>query len=114
MRLPVPTRAAACLSVLLAAVLLGACAGAPTAPVSSVPTDTGGSGASGASGTYPGWPVGPVSGASVVPLLLNQQLAVGANRFLFTLFDAADQTKVVAAPDVTTSLSFYDLVRDPA
>jgi hypothetical protein len=108
MRLPVPPRAAACLSVLIAAVLLGGCAGAPTAPASTAPSGAGGS------GTYPGWPVGPVSGASVVPLLINQQLAVGANRFLFTLFDAADQTRVVAAPDVTTSVAFYDLAKDPA
>ena len=49
-----------------------------------------------------------------MPILINQQLAVGPNRFLFTLYDAVDQTKIVAAPDVTTNLAFYDLARDPA
>src|SRR5579864_7031902 len=97
MRLPVAPRATLLVGALVVALMAGAC-GAGGSP-SSVPSAPPASSAGG--GTYPGWPVGPVSGTAVVPVLINQQLAVGANRFLFTLFDAADQTKVVAAPDVT-------------
>ena len=105
MRSPVAPRAAFLLILVVLAAVAGACGGS-AAPTQAAPSDTG-------SGTYPGWPVGPVSGATVVPLLINQQLAVGPNRFLFTLYDAVDQTKIVAAADVTTSLAFYDLARDP-
>jgi len=108
MRLPAAPRAASLLILAALAVGLGACGGSVgAAPTPGAPSPMG-------SGGYPGWPVGPVSGATVVPLLINQQLAVGPNRFLFTLYDAVDQTKIVAASDVTTSLAFYDLAKDPA
>ena len=107
MRPPVAPRAATLLVLVILALCAGAC-GASAAPASqAAPSGSG-------SGTYPGWPVGPVSGATVLPILINQQLAVGPNRFLFTLYDAVDQTKIVAAPDVTTNLAFYDLAKDPA
>lgn len=108
MRPPVAPRATTVLLLFALAAGLGACGGSGGgAPAPGTPGPTG-------SGAYPGWPVGPVSGATVVPLLINQQLAVGPNRFLFTLYDAVDQTKIVASADVTTSLAFYDLARDPA
>ncbi len=104
---PVAPRATTLLVLVVLALCPGACGPSVAAPTPAPPSPTG-------AGTYPGWPVGPVSGTAVVPLLINQQLAVGPNRFLFTLYDAADQTKIVAAPEVTTSLAFYDLVKDPA
>jgi len=107
MRPPVVPRAATLLVLVVVALCAGACGASVAAPTQAAPSDTG-------SGAYPGWPIGPESGVAVVPLLINQQLAVGSNRFLFTLYDAADETKVVAAPDVTTSLAFYDLAKDPA
>jgi hypothetical protein len=108
MRPPVAPRATTVLLLFALAAGLGACGGSGGgAPTPGTPGPTG-------SGAYPGWPVGPVSGATVVPLLINQQLAVGPNRFLFTLYDAVEQTKIVASADVTTSLAFYDLARDPA
>ena len=108
MRPPAAPRAATLLVLAALAVGVSACGRSTgVAPTPGAPSPTG-------SGTYPGWPVGPVSGATVVPLLINQQLAVGPNRFLFTLYDATDQTRIVAAADVTTSLAFYDLAKDPA
>lgn len=107
MRPPAAPRAATLLVVAAVALAMGACGGAAAPATQPSPGSSG-------SGTYPGWPVGPAGGATVVPLLINQQLAVGPDRFLFTLYDATDQTKIVAAPDVTTSLAFYDLAKDPA
>jgi len=103
MRPPALRRAAVLLALPL---LLAACGATDSAAVSAAPS---GSDAA----TYPGWPIGPTAGATVLPLLVNQQLAVGANRFLFALVDAADQTKFVAAPTVTTTLAFFDLDQDP-
>ncbi|HTS15007.1 MAG TPA: hypothetical protein VMH24_05025 [Candidatus Sulfotelmatobacter sp.] len=109
MRPPVAPRAALLIGLLLLALLAGACGASEAGSVaSSAPASSAGG------GTYPGWPIGPQAGASILPLLVNQQLAVGANRFLFTLVDARDQTTPLAAPDVTTDLAFYDLGRDPA
>ncbi|MFI5261756.1 MAG: hypothetical protein ACHQZR_04280 [Candidatus Limnocylindrales bacterium] len=87
--------------------LVAACSATGTPAASLPPTGSG-------AGAYPGWPIGPSPGAAILPLLINQQLAVGANRFLFTLVDASDQTTPLAAPTVTTLLAFYDLQRDPA
>ena len=63
---------------------------------------------------YAGW---PGSGAAVgsgdlVPIVVSSELAVGPNRFLFTLVDK--QNKLLAAPDVTTDVAFFDLQSDPA
>lgn len=103
MRTPARQRVA----LLLVLAVAAACA-APGSPAASVaPTGAG-------AGAYPGWPIGPSPGATILPLLINQQLAVGANRFLFTLVDARDQTTPLAGPTVTTLLAFYDLQRDPA
>ena len=107
MRPPAALRVATVCALAALVAAVAACSGSAAPPTSAVPSDTG-------AGTYPGWPLGPVSGATVVPLLINQQLAVGPNRFLFTLYDATDQTKIVAAADVTTSVAFYDLAKDPA
>ena len=63
----------------------------------------------------PGWPIGPAaSGPSFLPVLISSQLAVGVNRFVYSLLDARDQLTPLAAPDVTTELAFYDLQKDPA
>lgn len=74
----------------------------------------GGGTATGA-GSYPGWPVGPISGARLLPVILNSagELAVGPSRFLFTLLDRATNAPA-ARPSITTRLAFYDLARDPA
>lgn len=60
--------------------------------------------------TYSGWP-GQGTG-DIVPLLVSQELAVGPNRFLFTLIDP--QNRLVAAPDVGVELSFFQLAGDAA
>lgn len=48
----------------------------------------------------------------MVPLLVSQELAVGPNRFLFTLIDP--QNRLVAAPEVGVDLRFFQLARDAA
>ena len=92
---------------LLAATLLGllvisACA--PTAPAAPTPTAT--------SAGYPGWPNGPEANAQMVPLLVSSELLPGPNRFLFSLTDA--HNALIAAPDLGTTLRFFDLAADPA
>ena len=71
----------------------------------------GGGTATGA-GSYPGWPVGPISGARLLPVILNSagELAVGPSCFLFTLLDSATNAPA-ARPSITTRLAFYDLAR---
>lgn len=106
-----PLRAPRALVPLLLGALLAACtaSGSPTATGTAPP----GASEPVSGGDYPGWPAGPPADATIVPLVVSSQLAVGPNRFLFTLYDAQDQTKLVAAPDVTADLAFYDLRKDP-
>ena len=64
--------------------------------------------------SYPGW---PGSGSAtlttdLIPVLGSTQLSIGPNRFLYTLINKANQP--LAAADVTTSLRFFDLQKDPA
>lgn len=92
--------------LLASALLLAACSGTGSPSAAAAATAT--------AGTYPGWTLGPAAGDAVVPLLINQQLAVGPNRFLFTLYSAADETTPIAGPSVTTTAAFYDLQKDPA
>lgn len=48
---------------------------------------------------------------SIIPILASSELAVGPNRFLFSLTDA--QGRLIAAPDVPVRLSFYDGSANP-
>jgi hypothetical protein len=60
-----------------------------------------------------GW--GPPSAApTVVPLLINSagEVACGPNRILFTILDGSNAP--IAAPDRTSSVTFYNLGRDPS
>lgn len=64
-----------------------------TAPVSERPAATGAA--------------SPVAeGPAVLPILVSSELAPGPNRFLFSLADRANQ--LIAAPDVSVDLRFYD------
>jgi hypothetical protein len=81
---------------------IAACA--PVAPTAPTPTAT--------SAGYPGWPNGPEANAQMVPLLVSSELLPGPNRFLFVLTDA--HNALITAPDLGTTLRFFDLVADPA
>ena len=87
---------------LLLAQSLAACSGgAPAGPASPTPV------------SYPGWPDGRVVGRSeLVPILVASDLAVGPNRFLLSLAD--DKNRLIAAPDLSVRLRFFDLATDPA
>lgn len=108
---------------LVALVALSACtsgAAGPTGPA----TTSGPSGAANAcdpggaspARSYPGWPgsdaAATATATELVPFLVSSELAVGQNRFLFTLIDG--QNRLVAAPDVEVDLRFFDLAADPA
>jgi hypothetical protein len=56
-------------------------------------------------------PVAAQEGPNVIPVLASSELAVGPNRFLFSLTDRAGA--LVAAPDVAVRLRFYDDAADP-
>jgi hypothetical protein len=95
--------------LLATALLAGACSGGAAGSGDASPSGPP------VNADVPGWPIGPAaSGVSFLPVVINSQLAVGANRFLFTLLDARDQLTPLAAPEVTTELAFYDLQKDPA
>jgi len=97
-------------ALLAVSLVLGACS-ANAGGVGSGVTPS----ASSAGGNVAGWPIGPApSGSTFLPVIVSSQLAVGSNRFLFSLLDARDQLTPLAAPDVTTALAFYDLQKDPA
>jgi len=88
--------------------------GQPSAPALPSPAanacDPGGA----APASYPGWPgseAQPSPTTELVPLLVSSELAVGQNRFLFTLIDA--QNRLVAAPEVEVDVRFFDLAADP-
>jgi hypothetical protein len=51
------------------------------------------------------------AGPAIIPILASSELAPGPNRFLFSLTDRDNQ--LVAAPDVTVDLLFYDADVDP-
>lgn len=64
--------------------------------------------------SYPGWPGASAetpTTTELVPLLVSSELAVGPNRFLFSLIDG--QNRLVAAPAVEVDVSFFDLAADP-
>jgi hypothetical protein len=89
--------------MLLVVLVLAACSTAP-APTSPNPTAT--------TSGYPGWPAGPDPNAQMVPLLVSSELVPGPNRFLFSLADL--HNALIAAPDLTTQVRFFDLAADPA
>ena len=97
-----------------ALVALSACTGPATTPGSSAAAnacDPGGA----APASYPGWPgsdsTATATTTELVPLLVSSELAVGQNRFLFTLID--DQNRLIAAPEVEVDVRFFDLASDP-
>ncbi|MDQ3554158.1 MAG: hypothetical protein M3395_07100 [Chloroflexota bacterium] len=114
--------------LLLAGLLtLGACAsptpqptgssgpGQPSAPAMPSPAANACDPSGTAPASYPGWPgseAQPSPAAGLVPLLVSSELAVGQNRFLFTLIDA--QNRLIAAPEVEVDVRFFDLATDPA
>ena len=53
------------------------------------------------------WAIGPKQGQPYTPVFINSQVAVGENRFLFSLLGPAGLP--AAAPDVDVDVAFYDL-----
>jgi hypothetical protein len=94
-------RHSALLGLLLTAWIVAACNPGTAGGPSSVPSSR--------ASAYPGWPGSgqAVGTGDLVPVLVSSELAVGKNRFLFTLVDA--KNNLLAAPDVAASISFYDL-----
>jgi hypothetical protein len=58
-----------------------------------------------------GGPVAAQDRPAIIPILASSELAVGPNRFLFSLTDPAGAP--LAAPDVAVHLRFYDDEADP-
>jgi hypothetical protein len=63
---------------------------------------------------YPGWPGdgNVTTTGNIVPILVSSEVAVGRNRFLFSLADPNNQ--LLASPDLPVHLRFFDLPVDPA
>ena len=64
--------------------------------------------------SYPGWPgsnTAPPAG-NIIPIPVSSEIAVGQNRFVFTLIDG--QNDLLAAANVTVGLKFFNLAADPA
>lgn len=61
---------------------------------------------------YPGWPGdGTVTTTgSLIPILISSEVAVGRDRFLFSLADPGN--RLLASPDLPVHLRFYDLPAD--
>lgn len=102
------------LTALVAAIVSAACSGVaiPSSPPSAVATSDPhacGPGTSDGPPSYPGW---PGSAADLIPVVVSPELAVGANRFQFTLID--DQNRPIASSDLKADISFFDLAADPA
>ncbi|CAN5601527.1 thioredoxin family protein [soil metagenome] len=91
------------ISILMAILVVIACSAPTPATLSPAPTAAG----------YPGWPGGaePLDPPEVIPLLISSDLAAGPNRFVFSLLDR--QNELIAGPDVSAGVSFYDLAADP-
>lgn len=83
-----------------AALVLAACSSTPD----TTPTPT-------ASPVTSAEPSAVAEGPAILPILVSSEFAPGRNRFLFSLTDRANQ--LVAAPDVTVDLLFYDSDADP-
>lgn len=108
-----------CLAV-SALLLLSACGsagpsgGPSSSPASSLAANACATGSGSAEPlTSPGWPGSPdvQDPVELVPVAVSPELAVGPNRFQFTLLDA--QNRLVAARDVTAEISFFDLAAAP-
>jgi hypothetical protein len=56
-------------------------------------------------------PSAVAEGPVVIPLLVSSEFSPGENRFLFSILDRSNQ--LVAAPDVSVDLQFYDSDVDP-
>jgi hypothetical protein len=101
-----PRILAACV-LMIAGTTLSACnpSGAGSGTASTVPSSR--------ASAYPGWPGSgqAVGTGDLVPVLVSSELAVGKNRFLFTLVDT--QNRLLAAPNVKAGVAFYDLGKNP-
>lgn len=64
-----------------------------------------------ASGSVPPSAAQSPKGPEILPILVNSDITQGPNRFLFSLTDR--QNRLVAAPDVTVHLRFYDVDTAP-
>jgi hypothetical protein len=82
----------------VAIALIAGCAGGTgtTAPSSSAPSGT-------------NW-ASPIGSVPIVPILAAPELAVGPDRFLFTVVDKSNH--VLADPRVAVHASFFDLAKD--
>ena len=60
---------------------------------------------------YPDWPIGGDPDARIIPLLVSSLVSTGPNRLLYNLTDV--DYRVLAAPELETSVSLYALERDP-
>lgn len=62
-------------------------------------------------GDIPGWPLGGSTEPAIIPLLVSSLVSVGPNRLLYNVTDA--EYRILASPDVPTSVAVYALERDP-
>jgi hypothetical protein len=83
------------LMLLLLALLPAGCTGTTPSPTVA------------SAGVYPGWTDRAVGADPIVPILVSSELAVGPNRFLFSLADA--ENRIIASPEVGVALRFFDL-----
>ncbi len=113
------------LGILLATVLLSGCASDQTGSTSgsaarpsldvieqaAAPGVTACSPSNAGAGDLPGWPLGGSTQPAIIPLLVSSLVSVGPNRLLYNVTDA--EYRILASPDVPTSVAVYALERDP-
>ena len=83
------------------ALVLTACQAGPSGPTSPGPSSAPGSPGGGS----------PAAGPNIYPLLINSEIVAGPNRFVFSLTDR--ENRLIAAPDVSVSLEYFDVATDP-
>jgi hypothetical protein len=83
------------LLLLLLALLPAACTGTTPKPLAA------------SAAVYPGWTDRAVGTDPIVPILVSSELAVGPNRFLFSLADK--KNRIIASPEVGVALRFFEL-----
>lgn len=95
-----PMRLLLSLSLLLVTVACGG-SGSTASPAAPSPTRAPATTSPSASG----------SGPAILPILVSSEIVAGPNRFLFSLTDRTNN--LIAAPDVSVTLEFYDVAVDP-
>ena len=60
---------------------------------------------------HPDWPIGGSADPAIIPLLVSSLMSVGPNRLLYNVTDG--DYRVLASPDLATTVSLYALERDP-